>query len=833
MGSCPRVSPNILPVTLAFLIFAPFTSALSAQVSQGSLTKQAIAKSLSDDPRALYQALNELKLDGEQVYSVRDLSLRRDAVEFTLNEGTLVLMQPLNGKVTGAVFVGQGHVISAPHDPGERRSLSRFLGVPILDQRFTSLYLRFTDDTAAELMHEVDSNDEATAKPDFPLERWDRGIAVLASPQSLRIMEDMISDHPAPYFYALMQNDSVGRFDVSIDPQRDEDVMIGQSRNDNGVAFYDVWASFRAEDAPEKKTGAFQPLGYTVDSTIADDLSLDGKTTIRLSAVTEGERIVHLELSRNLVVSEITDDGGKSVTFFQNEDLSREEALRRGNDSIVVVLPEAKKAGEQFRLTVTYRGKVITSAGNGVEYVGERGTWFAHLDGEYFAPFELMFRWPRRFTLVATGTKTESNEDGDPKSGTWTSKIPFATAGFNLGEYKVASAGQAPRIQIFANKQLEEAIVARLSEHAAPADTSTGVVDPSTGNLVPVFSAPPPTPGPTAALKDLGGEVSDSIQYFRKMNGDFPFDYLDVAQIPGSFGQGWPGLIYLSTLAFLPTTTQEQAGIGEWAQRTAKNLMPFHEVVHQWWGNETVAASYRDVWIEEGIANYLAILYSDSKKPAERRIAAWLDHYREDLIAKPPGSSESIEETGPLALGIRLGFAKTPDAYGTILYGKGTWVIHMLHELMRQQGARDPDAKFRALLQYVLTKYKYQPLSTLDFQRAVEKYMTPAMDIEGTHRMDWFFDDWVRGTGIPHYAVKFDVKAKAQGFMVSGVVEQKGVEDEFTAPVPLYAIHGVGRPEKLGVVTTSGPETKFHFETRVRPRRILIDPQSTLLCVTN
>ena len=55
--------------------------------------------------------------------------------------------------------------------------------------------------------------------------------------------------------------------------------------------------------------------------------------------------------------------------------------------------------------------------------------------------------------------------------------------------------------------------------------------------------------------------MTDSIRFFEGLNGPFPFDHLDVSQIPGNFGQGWPGLVYLSTLVFLPQSAQERAGI--------------------------------------------------------------------------------------------------------------------------------------------------------------------------------------------------------------------------------------------------------------------------------
>ncbi len=67
--------------------------------------------------------------------------------------------------------------------------------------------------------------------------------------------------------------------------------------------------------------------------------------------------------------------------------------------------------------------------------------------------------------------------------------------------------------------------------------------------------------------------------------------------------------------------------------------------------------------------------------------------------------------------------------------------------------------------------------------------------------MDWFFDEWVKETGIPHYAVKFDVKPHGNEFIVTGRLEQSGVDDLFTAPVPIYASRpGPGsKPLRLGV----------------------------------
>src|ERR1700678_1143805 len=364
MRSFLRFSLGLLPALIvAGLLHPSDCSAAAQETAHPSVARvqQADATALPDDPRALYQTLNELKLDGTRVYSVSDLTLRRDAIHFAFTEGTLAFFQPLGGKVTGAVFVGRGHVVATPRDPGERRSLSEFLGVPILDQAFTSAYLRFTDDTAAELEHKIETNGtEAVSDPDLAT-RWDRGISLLAPPHSLRIMEDLLSREPLPYFYALLQNDAAGRFDVVVDQLREEEVMIGQAQVENGTPRYDVWASFRSEDAPAKPIEHFVPIDYMVDSTIAEDLSLEGKTILNLKSARSGERVVHLELSRDLTVTQILGDDGKPVVFFQNQELSPQDARRLGNDSIIVVLPETKNDGDEFHLQVKYRGNVITS----------------------------------------------------------------------------------------------------------------------------------------------------------------------------------------------------------------------------------------------------------------------------------------------------------------------------------------------------------------------------------------------------------------------------------------------------------------------------------------
>jgi hypothetical protein len=155
----------------------------------------------------------------------------------------------------------------------------------------------------------------------------------------------------------------------------------------------------------------------------------------------------------------------------------------------------------------------------------------------------------------------------------------------------------------------------------------------------------------------------------------------------------------------------------------------------------------------------------------------------------------------------------------------------MLREMLRQPNTPNPDARFTALLHTLDTKYAQSALSTNQLQREVETVMIPKMDLEGGRSMDWFFDQYVRGTGIPHYKVDFTSHHTEKGFQIRGTLHQSGVPPSFIAPVPLYASFGPGHPVFLGSVISNGEETRFSFNTQAAPHKLLIDPNMTLLCV--
>jgi hypothetical protein len=793
-----------------------------------------VSSATAQSPHELYDVINNLRLDPAATYELsaaNRIELRRGDVEIYFEEGKLAFLAPLDGRVTGFVFSGRGHALAFPREPVEKQQMAHFLGAPVLDQEFLSAYVRFTDDAADDLLRQFHS---ANLTPQL-----DTAFASLSDPfvaqfnvsQSLRILEDRLSQNPKPYFYAALEGIETGAFDVLFDPQRREQILLGQRRKSGNYTYYDVWASYSVPGSVPPPVD-FHAIDYTLDTAVLPDNSLDATATVHLRAETSGERVLTFQLSRALHAETVSDAQDKPLAYFQNEGMNLQERSVRGNDYLHVVLPQPSQKGQEYTIHFHYRGNVIEDAGNGVLFVGARESWYPHFgDQADFASYNLTMRWPRHLKLVATGAKIDEQSSGDLHIGHWRSDKPLAIAGFNLGEYASSSiADEAHTIDVYANRQLEQALSNRLDApdpNSLPSDVPFRM--PGGNNR---SAMQPPNPSPADALKQLGKEIDSSIRFYEHFSGPFPYRTLSVSQIPGTFGQGWPGLLYISTFSFLPAEAQNRAGLSSARQEAFTDIVPYHEVAHQWWGNVVGWSSYRDQWIDEAFANYLALHFAENRKPSEHAVRVWLERYRKQLEEKIPGSDTTEGEIGALALGNRLNSSKSPSGFEEVIYGKGSWVIHMLREMMRQPSAKDPDARFVALLRTISSKYAYRAFSTDDFQREVEAVMTPAMDLEGGHSMEWFFEQWVRGTGIPRFRVEFSTHHTDKGEVVRGKLFQTGVPHSFIVSVPLYANNGAGHNILLGAVVAAGPETSFHFTTQIAPHKLVIDPQMTLLCTT-
>ena len=96
-----------------------------------------------------YQQLRNLTL-GPEAVSVNNFELKRDAGTLHLHSGTVCFVAPVEGRVTGAVFVGEGNFILDP-PPSEKSMLKLLTKENEFSEKFEHLVLRFTDSTHEDI----------------------------------------------------------------------------------------------------------------------------------------------------------------------------------------------------------------------------------------------------------------------------------------------------------------------------------------------------------------------------------------------------------------------------------------------------------------------------------------------------------------------------------------------------------------------------------------------------------------------------------------------------------------------------------------------------------
>jgi len=109
---------------------------------------QNAAPAPNSDPT--YQALRNIAL-GTEAVTVTNFDLERDAGKFHLHSGTVCFVAAVEGKVTGAVFVGDGNFVLAPASATERAFLKLLTKEDEFSEKFERMVLRFTDSTYDEL----------------------------------------------------------------------------------------------------------------------------------------------------------------------------------------------------------------------------------------------------------------------------------------------------------------------------------------------------------------------------------------------------------------------------------------------------------------------------------------------------------------------------------------------------------------------------------------------------------------------------------------------------------------------------------------------------------
>jgi hypothetical protein len=239
---------------------------------------------------AFYQQLRNL-LPGGEVISVHHLELKRDAAVFTF-DGDISFYGQINGKVTGAVFRGQGHLHLTPPTLEERHNLRILSRAEEFDEDFDQAVLRFTDKTAAEL-HQAEAGKGGDSKPliQSAMELHIFQRQKLFENIDLRLLEDVLSPADGGFFLAAMHGKKYPHLIFTLDPDGARHVAPEEvsllTLNDWGPAYLCAFSAGEghAHARSRSDSGAYRIDREDLDTTIEKSGFLTGMATLHVVAL--------------------------------------------------------------------------------------------------------------------------------------------------------------------------------------------------------------------------------------------------------------------------------------------------------------------------------------------------------------------------------------------------------------------------------------------------------------------------------------------------------------------------------------------------------------------
>jgi hypothetical protein len=771
----------------------------------------------------LAKSIREAGFDRNQCYRVRDITFTKEDIRVYLTEGNLIFSKPVAGRPIAALFSsadvenGDGEIILLPPDRAERRSLANFVHTPNLDDHFRTALFVFTGDEYQELQAAIAASPSNKKMPEIGALLDDQHGVVLrtvAASYQTRLTLDLLGrpGRRADFFAAIFQSPKLGNYDVVYDPDNPEQIIAGQVLSKEGRIYFDDWTNFAAlssRKAPAPRKLDIEVSDYRIDATINPDLSMTAVTRVKVKPREGPLAAARFEVSPAITITGAKVDG-REAEVLQPES-ARSYLVSRGNSLFLVVPPEPLAAGREYEFEFRHDGKVILDAGDGVYYVTARGAWYP-MYGLQFATFDLTFHYPRIYELVAPGDVVDDRTEGDVRIARWRTSAAIRMAAFNLGNFARAHAERGDySVDVWANRKLESALQPKPPVMVVDPTPRRRPQDPLVVQQLP---APAP-PNPLGRLETLATDVASALDFMAAKFGPPALPHLAVSPIPGTFGQGFPGLIYLSTLAYLRNAPNGLA-LSKTADLFFEDVIEAHETAHQWWGNRVTADSYRDYWLMEALANYSALLYVEKRKGL-RAVDELLDSYRTALLVKND-EGETRESAGPIVLGQRLQNSVQPAAWAAITYGKGSWIMHMLRR-------RIGDQRFFAMLSGIVKRYDHASITTEQFrQEAAQALPLKSED----PKLEAFFAQWVYGTGIPTLKFTYAVKGVAPSVKLTGTLTQSGVDDDFSAWTPIEIRFGKGPSITKWIASASDPAT-FTMTLKQTPTKVTLDPQNAVL----
>jgi aminopeptidase N len=222
-----------------------------------------------------------------------------------------------------------------------------------------------------------------------------------------------------------------------------------------------------------------------------------------------------------------------------------------------------------------------------------------------------------------------------------------------------------------------------------------------------------------------------------------------------------------------------------------------HEIAHQWFGNMATEKTFAHLWLSEGFATYMTILYMESKYGIDTARAM----LKEDRVQ----AAEFARNTDRPVVDDTSDYMQLLNANS---YQKGGWILHMLR---RQLG----DTIFQKSVRTYYATYAGKNADSKDLETVFEKVSGKDLTV--------FFRQWLYTGGIP----RLDIKWRSVGTKLTLEIKQLQ-KSPFQFPLEINAVTVSGKSVTQTINITAATQT-FSLPVKEKISSVQLDPKVSLL----
>ena len=276
------------------------------------------------------------------------------------------------------------------------------------------------------------------------------------------------------------------------------------------------------------------------------------------------------------------------------------------------------------------------------------------------------------------------------------------------------------------------------------------------------------------------------LNYFSSLLENYPF----ATEKYGHAQFGWGGGMEHTTVSFMVNFGRQLIA---------------HEMAHQWFGDKITCGTWKDIWLNEGFATYIASLAIENFDGP----AAFVTEKANMIGSITSAANGALYLTDAEALSVDRIFDFR------LTYNKGAMVLHMLRFKLG-------DAVFFQGLRNYLAD------SNLAFKYAVTTDLKSHLEAVYGSSLTEFFNDWVYNQGYPIYNVTVQNTNPGQARITVAQTTSHTSVSFFEMPVPIRLLGASGQTQDVVVNNTVNGE-QFNVSVPFTVTGVQFDPIKNII----